>query len=111
VFFLQFDLYINAKQKLTKKCIMEQKDLYKMTNDELLVEKKKMNNSKMFHAVFIGFLAGILAVGIVSWIISPKKNFAFWIPMLFPIIFIYRQFKKPNVYKELEALLKERGLN
>jgi hypothetical protein len=59
VFFLQFDLYINAKQKLTKKCIMEQKDLYKMTNDELLVEKKKMNNSKMFHAVFIGFLAGI----------------------------------------------------
>ncbi len=90
---------------------MEQKDLYKMTNDELLVEKQKMKNSKIFNALFIGFLAGILAVGVVSWIISSKRNFAFWIPMLFPIYFIYKQIKKPNKYKHLEELLKERGLN
>ena len=90
---------------------MEKKDLYKMTNDELLVEKQKMKNSKIFSAIFIGFLFGILAVGVVSWIISSKKNFAFWIPMLFPIYFIYKQFKKTNEHKQLEELLKERGLN
>lgn len=90
---------------------MENKDFYKMTNDELLVEKQKMKNSKIFSALFIGFLVGIVAVGVVSWIISSKKNFAFWIPMLFPIYFIYKQFKKPNKYKELEDLLIERGLN
>jgi hypothetical protein len=69
-----------------------------------------MKNSKIFSALFIGFLVGIVAVGVVSWIISTKKNFP-WIPMLFPIYFIYKQFKKPNKYKELEDLLKERGLN
>jgi cobalamin biosynthesis protein CobD/CbiB len=90
---------------------MEKKDFYKMTNDELLVEKQKMKRSKTFNAVFIGFLAGIIAVGVVSWFLSSKKNVAFWIPMLFPIVFIYKQFKKPNEYKELEDLLKERGLN
>ena len=90
---------------------MEKKDLCKMTNDELLVEKQKMKSSKIFNAIFIGFLAGILTVGTIAWILSSKKNLAFWIPMLFPIIFIYRQFKKPNEFKELEELLKERGLN
>lgn len=90
---------------------MENKDFYKMTNDELLVEKQKMKNSKIFSALFIGFLVGIVVVGLVSWIISSKKNIAFWIPMLFPIYFIYKQLKKPNVYKQLEELLKERGLN
>ncbi len=90
---------------------MEQKDLYKMTNDELLAEKQKMKNSKIFSAVVIGFLAGIVAFGVVAWIISSKKNFAFWIPMFFPIYFIYKQIKKPNEYKQLEELLKERGLN
>jgi hypothetical protein len=65
----------------------------------------------MVNAVFIGFLVGIIAVAIVTWIISSKKTFAFWIPMLFPIIFIYMQFTKPNKYKDLEELFKERGLN
>ena len=90
---------------------MENKDFYKMTNDELLVEKQKMKNSKIFSALFIGFLAGIIVVGTVSWFIYSKKNIAFWLPLLFPIYFIYKQLKKPNKYKQLEDLLKERGLN
>ncbi len=90
---------------------MEKKDLHKMTNDELLIEKQKMKKSKILSAIFIGFLFGIIAVGTFSWIISSKKNFAFWIPMLFPIYFIYKQLKKPNKYSELEELLKDRGLN
>jgi Na+/melibiose symporter-like transporter len=90
---------------------MDKKEIYKMTNDELLVEKQKMKSSKMFNAAIIGFLAGILAVGVVSWFLSSNKNFGFYLAMLFPIIFIYRQFKKPNEFKDLEELLKERGLN
>ena len=90
---------------------MENKDIYKMTDEELLVEKQKMKNSKIFSALFIGFLAGIIVVGTVSWFIYSKKNIAFWLPLLFPIYFIYKQIKKPNEYKQLEDLLKERGLN
>jgi hypothetical protein len=90
---------------------MEKIDLYKMTNDELLVEKQKMKSSKVFNAIFIGFLAGVIATGIVAWSLSAKKNVGFLIPMLFPIVFIYKLFKKPNEYKDLEELLKERGLN
>jgi hypothetical protein len=90
---------------------MKKKELSKMTNDELLLEKQKMKSSKIFNAVFIGFLGGILAVGVFSWIVSLKKNIAFWIPMMFPIILIYKQLKKPNEFKDLEELLKERGIN
>lgn len=90
---------------------MNKKDFYKMTDEELLVEKKNLKNSKIFHALFIGFLAGILVFGFVAWSLSSKKHIGFLIPMLFPIIFIYKQLKKPNDNKELEALLKKRGLD
>lgn len=90
---------------------MNAKDIYQMSDEELLVEKKKLKTSKIFHALFIGFLAGILIVGLVSWSLSSKKNFGFFIPMLIPVIFIYRQLKKPNNNKELEDLLKKRGLD
>ena len=90
---------------------MNAKDIYQMTDEELLAEKQKLKNSKIFHALFIGFLAGILIVGLVSWSLSSKKNFGFLIPMLIPVILIYKQLKKPNNNKELEELLKKRGLD
>lgn len=82
-----------------------------MTDEELLVEKKILKNSKILHALSIGFLIGILVFGLVSWSMSSEKRFRFLIPMLIPIIFIYKLLKKPNKNKELEDLLKERGLN
>lgn len=82
-----------------------------MTDAELLVEKKKLRNSKIFHAVLIGFLGGVLIFGIASWIMSPKKQIGFFIPMLFPIFFIYKMIKNPKTNTELEDTLKERGLN
>lgn len=82
-----------------------------MTDEELLEEKKNLRNSKIFRALSIGFLAGILAFGLISWILSSKKHFGFLIPMLFPIILIYRLLKKSNENKDLEDLLKNRGLN
>jgi len=90
---------------------MEKKDLYKLTDEELLVEKKKLMKSKILHAASIGFLAGILIFGVVSWSLSSKKHFGFLIPMSIPVVFIYRLLKTPNNNKDLEAVLKERKLN
>lgn len=90
---------------------MEKKDLHHLTNEELLVEKQKLKKSKLFHAAAIGFLAGILIFGVVSWILSSEKNLGFLISILIPVVFIYRIFKNQNKNKDLEELLKERGLN
>ena len=90
---------------------MEERDFYKMTDEELLVEKRNLKNSKIFHAFSVGFLTAILAVGLVSWGLSSKKHFGFLVPILIPAIFIYNLLKKPNKNKDLEELLKKRGLN
>ncbi|MFY7900812.1 MAG: hypothetical protein ACOVNY_11555 [Chitinophagaceae bacterium] len=87
------------------------KDIYEMTDEELLIEKKNLKKSKIFHAFWIGMLAGIFAVGIVSWFLSAKKNIGVLIPMFIPVILIYKQLKKPNTHQALEDLLKKRGLN
>ena len=90
---------------------MKKKDLYKLTDEELFVEKKKLKKSKLFHAVSIGFLAGILIFGVVSWSLSSEKKPGFLIPMLIPVVFIYRILKSPNQSKDLEEVLQERNLN
>ena len=98
-------------QKITKQSIMEKKDLYKLTDEELLVEKKKLMKSKLWYATSIGFLVGILIFGLVSWSLFSEKRFGFLIPMLIPVVFIYRLLKAPNKNKDLEDVLKERKLN
>lgn len=100
----------NAK-KITKQRIMEKKDLYNLTDEELLVEKKKMMKSKLFYATSIGFFAGILIFGFVSWSLYSEKRLGFLIPMLIPVVFIYKLLKTPNKNKDLEDVLKERNLN
>ncbi len=90
---------------------MEKKVYSELTDEELLVEKNKLKNSKIFHAAFIGFLAGILIFGVVSWCLSSEKQLGFLIPMLIPIYIIYRLMKNPTSSKDLEEVLKERHLN
>ena len=90
---------------------MEKKDLYKLTDEELLVEKKKLMKSKLWHATSIGFLTGILIFGVVAWSLSSEKRLGFLIPMSIPAVFIYRLLKAPNKNKDLEDVLKERDLN
>jgi hypothetical protein len=90
---------------------MNQKNLSKLTDEELLVEKKKMMKSKIFYAIAIGFLAGILIFGVVAWSLNPEKKLGFLIPMMIPSYFIYRMLKTPNQNKDLENVLKERKLN
>ncbi len=89
---------------------MNEKDLYQMTDAELLAEQQKLKKSRIFYAFAIGFLAAILGFGIISWILSDDKHVGFLIPMLIPVVFIYRMLKRPDKSRELEVLLKERGL-
>lgn len=86
---------------------MKNKDFSNLTDQELLVEKKKLKNSKITDAIFIGFVAGILLFGVVAWILSPEKKIGFFIPMLIPIFFIYKLIKKPKKKNELEEVLKD----
>jgi len=88
-----------------------EEDYAKMTDEELLVEKKKYKNSKIQHALIIGFLGGVLIFGLVGWFLSPNKKIEFFIPMLIPIIFIYRMLKNPKGNKALENTLKNRKIN
>jgi ATP/ADP translocase len=90
---------------------MKKEDLSKLTDEELLVEKKKLKQSKVFHAISIGFLAGILLFGVISWSLSSEKKLGFLIPMLIPIVFIYNLLRSPNKNKNLEEVLSERDLN
>lgn len=85
-------------------------ELSQLSNEKLLEMHQKQKKSKLWNAVFIGFLFGILLFGFGAWILNPDRKIGFLIPMLFPIIFIYRAFKKPNEYKDLQEVLKERGL-
>jgi hypothetical protein len=81
-----------------------------MSNEELLAEMKKLKQSKIFHAASIGFLAWILIFGIVVWSLNPERKIGFFIPMLIPIIIIYKLLKNPKSSTELEEVLKARKL-
>jgi|TARA_B110000238_G_C15934064_1_gene356050 purine-cytosine permease-like protein len=91
---------------------MNEQNYSELTDEKLMIEKKKLKKRKFINALIIGFLASIVAVGIVSWFLGSKKNFiAFLLPMVFPIYFIYLIIKKSKNDKSLEIVLKERNLN
>lgn len=89
---------------------MESINYESLTNDELLVEKKKLKKAKLMHAFTIGFLAGILIFGVVAWFLSPERKVGFLIPMIFPAVIMYKTFKKRNAKPDLEGVLKNRNL-
>ncbi|ADV47559.1 hypothetical protein Celal_3321 [Cellulophaga algicola DSM 14237] len=88
---------------------MKVTNLTGLTDEELLVEKKKLKKSKIINAFVIGFLVSIVIAGIVSSIIG--KNYVVLIPLLFPIYFIYKIVSNSKKNNELEILLKKRNLN
>ena len=88
---------------------MEKKKLSELTDAELIVEKKKLQKSKIISAIAIGFLAGIVFAGIAASITA--KNILIIIPSLFLLYFIYKLFTNPKKNNELQVLLKERKLN
>ena len=83
---------------------MEKIDFQKLTDEELLVEKEKLKKSKIFHAIAIGFLAGILIFRVVAWSLSSEKQIGFLIPMLIPVTFIYKMLKNSNQNKALATI-------
>ena len=87
-----------------------QKDYQVLTDAELAIEKKKLKKAKITAALLIGFLAGILIFGVVSWLLSPNKQLGFFIPMLIPVFFIYRMLKNSKKNAALEQVLKERNI-
>jgi len=88
---------------------MEKRNISELTNEQLLIEKKKLKKSKMISSFMIGFLASIVVIGIVSSINT--KNYIVIIPLLFPIYFIYKIIGNSKKNNELEIILKERNLN
>jgi hypothetical protein len=86
----------DALADFIKKTDMEKKNFSEMTDEQLFLEKKKQKNAKIFHAVFIGFLAGILIFGMVSWSLSSEKRLGFLLPMLIPVFILYKLLRKPK---------------
>lgn len=88
---------------------MDKKKLSELTDEELLTLKKGVKNTKIFNAVFIGFLIGILLFGVGASIIG-KKPIGL-LPMLIPVFLIYRFTRKSEKHTELEEALKKRKLD
>jgi hypothetical protein len=80
------------------------KELNQLTDEELLIEAKKLKTSNTIDATLIGVLVGILIYGIAA------DNFNYF----FGLLLIYAIYKLANKskYKKtaIEKLLKERNL-
>jgi hypothetical protein len=82
---------------------MKQKEVSKLTDQELLQEAKKVKSKALIKAALIGFLIGIVFYSIA------KNSLGFF--TLIPLFFAYKMINKSKYDdKELENLLKERNL-
>jgi hypothetical protein len=81
---------------------MKQKELSELTDQELLIEAKKMKSNSIINAFLIGLFIGIVIYSIVV------NSWGFF--TLIPLLLAYKltnNFKKDKV---MEKLLKERNL-
>jgi uncharacterized membrane protein len=82
---------------------MEKKNLAELTDEELLLEAKKMKSTMILNALLIGVLIGIMVYSIT------KNGFGFLALIL--LFFAYKLINRSNYdKKELEKILVERGL-
>lgn len=82
---------------------MEQKKLAELTDEELLIEAKKMKSTMILNAVLIGVLIGIMVYSIT------KNGLGFLTLIL--LFVAYKLINRSNyAKKELEKILVERGL-
>ena len=82
--------------------IMKQK-LEELSDQELLQEAKKVKTTYLYDAVIIGFLVGIA-------IYSSVKN-GFGLLTFLPLVYLPIAAKNKIKQKELQKLLKEKGLD
>ncbi len=81
---------------------MNPKDYTALSDEELLIEAKKLKSSNLTSAVLIGCMIGIAIYSTV------KNGFGFF--TLFPLFFVFLLFKNGPQKKALEAELKQRNL-
>ena len=81
---------------------MSQKELSEMTNEELLLEGKKIKSTNIINAVLFGVMIGIAAY-------STIKN-GLGILTFFPLLLIQMLLKNNARKKAFETELKERNL-
>ena len=81
---------------------MTHKELSELTDQELLVEAKKMKSTAIINALLIGFMIGVVIYSIV------KNTVGFF--TLIPLFFIYKMFNNSKNHDDLKSILKERGL-
>ena len=81
---------------------MDQKELAKLSDKELLKVAEQNKPSPLMDAFFIGFLIGIILYGVMG------NAFGFLI--LIPLFIIYLFLKKPKQYAALQQELKNRNL-
>jgi hypothetical protein len=81
---------------------MNQKELSELTDQELLIEAKKMKSNSIINAFLIGLFIGIVIYSIV------KNSWGFF--TLIPLFFVYKLTKNSKKDKVLEKLLRDRNL-
>ena len=81
---------------------MNQQELEKLTDEELLEAAKNNKPSPVIDAFFIGFLIGTIIYGAAAS--------AWGLFMLLPLFLIYLFLKKPGQYIALQTELKKRNL-
>lgn len=82
---------------------MKSKDLTELSDQELLQEAKKKKAAAITNAILIGFLIGVVCFSIIK---STLGLFT-----LIPLFFAYKLINNSKYdNKELEELLKQRGL-
>lgn len=79
---------------------MKQKELAKLTEAELLQEKKKIKSSNIVHAFLIGIFIGVAVYSAV------KNGFGFF--TFFPLIFVYFLLQNGKKSKALDEELNSR---
>jgi hypothetical protein len=81
---------------------MKKEELFELTDQELLLEAKKMKSTSVMNAVLIGMMIGIVFYSIAKHSIG--------IVTLIPLLFAYKLLNNSKNNKDLEAVLKERNL-
>jgi hypothetical protein len=89
------------KEELTT---LAEKELFVLTDKELLEEARKMKSFSLTNALLIGFLAGVVLYSVA------QNTWGFF--TLIPLYFIYKFVNDPKNtrVKVLDKLLKERNL-
>jgi len=82
---------------------VNEQELNQLTDEELLVEAKKLKTASIWSALAIGIMAGVIIYSVA------KNTWGFL--TLIPLYFIFKMVKGDKKNAALKKVLKEKGLN